>query len=208
MPEPDAKPFTYLILRVVPSVERGERFNVGVVLFCRQRGFLGARIELDAARLAALAPGVPVEEVRGHLAALVRVAEGAPVGHVAFLPGRRRSAGEPGGDWRSRELVPGLAHLWQLFVLPDWWGRGVAPVLHDQAVSEMCRRGFEQARLYTPSQQARARRFYERRGWSPRGDLWNHELQLELTEYKLTLKEAGNPRRRPGPSAEPAASSP
>lgn len=91
MPEPDAKPFTYLILRLVPSVERGERVNVGVVLFCRQRGFLGARIELDAGRLAALAPGVPVDEVRRHLAALVRVAEGAPdAGPIAALPASER----------------------------------------------------------------------------------------------------------------------
>ena len=91
MPEPDAKPFTYLILRVVPSVERGERLNVGVVLFCRQRGFLGARIELDAARLAALTPGVPVDEVRRHLAALARVAEGAPdAGPIAALPASER----------------------------------------------------------------------------------------------------------------------
>ena len=91
MPEPDAKPFTYLILRVVPSVERGERLNVGVVLFCRQRGFLGARIELDAARLAALTPGVAVDEVRRHLAALARVAEGAPdAGPIAALPASER----------------------------------------------------------------------------------------------------------------------
>ena len=91
MPEPDAKPFTYLILRVVPSVERGERFNVGVVLFCRQRGFLGARVALDERRLAALAPDVPVGEIREHLAALVRVAEGAPdAGPIAGLPASER----------------------------------------------------------------------------------------------------------------------
>jgi hypothetical protein len=91
VPEPDAKPFTYLILRVVPSVERGERVNVGVVLFCRQRGFLGARLELDGVRLAALAPGVEVEEVRQHLAALVRVAEGDPdAGPIAALPASER----------------------------------------------------------------------------------------------------------------------
>jgi hypothetical protein len=91
VPEPDAKPFTYLILRVVPSVERGERLNVGVVLFCRQRGFLGARIELDAARLAALTSGVAVDEVRRHLAALARVAEGAPdAGPIAALPASER----------------------------------------------------------------------------------------------------------------------
>jgi hypothetical protein len=91
MPEPDASPFTYLILRVVPSVERGERLNVGVVVFCRQRGFLGARVELDAARLAALAPSVSVDELREHLAALVRVAEGAPgAGPIAALPPSER----------------------------------------------------------------------------------------------------------------------
>ncbi|MGZ4312748.1 MAG: DUF3037 domain-containing protein, partial [Solirubrobacteraceae bacterium] len=56
MPEPAASPFTYLILRVVPSLERGERFNVGVVLFCRQKDFLAARVALDSVRLSALAP--------------------------------------------------------------------------------------------------------------------------------------------------------
>ncbi len=80
-------PFSYLILRAVPSVERGERLNVGVVLFCRQRGFLGARVTVDEARLAALG-GEPVDMRRlaDHLAALVRVAEGAPdAGAVAAL---------------------------------------------------------------------------------------------------------------------------
>ena len=91
MPDPDAKPFTYLILRVVPSVERGERFNVGVVLFCRQRDFLAARVQLDAARLAALAPSVPADEVSEHLDALVRVAQGAPdAGPIAALPASER----------------------------------------------------------------------------------------------------------------------
>ncbi len=84
-------------------------------------------------------------------------------------------------------MIPGLAHLWQLFVLPDWWGQGVAPILHDAAVAEMRRRDFEQARLFTPSLHARARRFYERHGWSAHGELWNEELQLMLTEYRLPL---------------------
>jgi hypothetical protein len=114
VPEPDAKPFTYLILRVVPSVERGERFNVGVVLFCRQRGFLGARIELDAARLAALAPGVPVDEVRRHLVALVRVAEGAPdAGPIAALPASERFgwlAAPSSTIVQASEVHTGLSH--------------------------------------------------------------------------------------------------
>ena len=36
----------------VPRVERGECLNVGVILLCRPRRFLGARIELDERRLA------------------------------------------------------------------------------------------------------------------------------------------------------------
>jgi Protein of unknown function (DUF3037) len=73
-------PFSYTILRVVPSVERGECLNVGVVLFCRQLGFLGARVAVDEARLRMLSEAVPVAEVEEHLDALVRVAEGADDG--------------------------------------------------------------------------------------------------------------------------------
>jgi hypothetical protein len=84
-------PFTYTILRVVPSVERGERLNVGVVLFCRQRGFLGLRFALDEARLRALAPGLAADQVRVHLEGLQRVADGAPgAGGVAALPPSER----------------------------------------------------------------------------------------------------------------------
>jgi hypothetical protein len=84
--ESAASPFSYLILRVVPSVERGERFNAGVAVFCRQRGFLGARVALHSQRLELLAPDVSAGEVGQHLAALVRVAEGADgAGPIAAL---------------------------------------------------------------------------------------------------------------------------
>jgi len=78
VPESAASPFSYAIVRVVPRVERGERFNAGVVLYARQRKFLGARVHLDERRLAALAPDVSAADVRAHLEALVRVAGGDP----------------------------------------------------------------------------------------------------------------------------------
>ena len=58
MPEPPRNAFQYAIVRVLPRVERGECLNVGVVLLCRPRRFLGARIALDERRLAAFAPGL------------------------------------------------------------------------------------------------------------------------------------------------------
>jgi hypothetical protein len=76
--EPDQ--FAYAILRVVPRVERGEQLNAGVVLYCRRRRFLAARVELDDLRLAALAPDLDPERVRAHLQALARIAAGDPAG--------------------------------------------------------------------------------------------------------------------------------
>jgi len=118
---------------------------------------------------------------------LIALVDDEFVGHVSFVPARERSAGEPAGDWRSRPLVPGLAHLGQLFVSEPWWGRGVAPLLHDSAVAEMRARGHSSARLFTPSGHARARRFYERRGWVAGGEAWNEHLGLGLVEYRLPL---------------------
>jgi DUF3037 family protein len=69
-------PFQYAIIRVVPRVERGECLNAGVVLLCRPRRFLAARVELDRGRLAALAPAVDPAMIETHLAAIERIAAG------------------------------------------------------------------------------------------------------------------------------------
>jgi hypothetical protein len=84
-PEDDA--FQYAIWRVVPSVERGEALNVGVVVYCRRRQFLKARVEIDDERLHALSPDLDVAAVRTHLEGMVRVADGDPAGGaIAAMP--------------------------------------------------------------------------------------------------------------------------
>jgi hypothetical protein len=80
------KPFEYAIVRVVPRVERGERFNAGIVLHSRPHRFLGARTALDESVLRALAPDCDPAEVRPHLDAIVRIASGDPTaGPIARL---------------------------------------------------------------------------------------------------------------------------
>jgi Protein of unknown function (DUF3037) len=79
-------PFQYAVIRVVPRVDRGEFLNVGVILFCRTRGYLEARIELDAARLTMLAPHADLEGLVDQFDALVGVAAGASdAGPIARL---------------------------------------------------------------------------------------------------------------------------
>ena len=86
MPEPPRNGFQYAIVRLLPRVERGECLNVGVILLCRPRRFLGARIALDEGRLVALAPDLNPATVRPHLDAIERIAAGDPTaGPIARL---------------------------------------------------------------------------------------------------------------------------
>ena len=86
MPAAPRSVFQYAIVRVVPRVERGEYLNVGVVLLCRPKRFLGARIHLDEGRLAAFAPSLDPALIRPHLEAIERVAAGDPTaGPIAKL---------------------------------------------------------------------------------------------------------------------------
>ena len=88
---PGREPFQYAIVRVVPRVERGESFNAGVVLFCRTRGFLAARTDLDERLLAALAPSCEAAGVRAQLEVVERVAAGDGAGGpIAALPQSER----------------------------------------------------------------------------------------------------------------------
>ncbi|XXF77570.1 DUF3037 domain-containing protein [Myxococcaceae bacterium GXIMD 01537] len=84
---PARSSFEYAVVRVVPRVEREEFLNVGVVVYCLARGFLSVQVELDEARLRALAPGLDLECVRGHLESLRRVCtggrEGGPIGRLS-----------------------------------------------------------------------------------------------------------------------------
>ena len=83
--------FDYAVIRVVPRVERGEILNAGVLLFCLQRDFLAAKVEVNAPRLLALWPEIDVELVRHHLEAIPRICAGSPEGGpIARLSLRER----------------------------------------------------------------------------------------------------------------------
>ncbi len=85
MPAPSS--FDYAIIRVVPRVEREEFINAGVILFCRTRRFLGARLALNWRRLVAIDPEIDPAEVEEHLALIPLLCSGDPAaGPLAALP--------------------------------------------------------------------------------------------------------------------------
>lgn len=98
--------FEYAVLRAVPDIERGECLNVGVVLWCQERDFLGAAVHVDAERVRAVSPGCDPDEVGAAAEAVVRACQGeGPAGGTS--PGQRfRWLTSP----RSTVVQPGPVH--------------------------------------------------------------------------------------------------
>ena len=107
--------------------------------------------------------------------------EGAVIGFAAAEAARE--------EVRTGPLVPGLAHVWAVFVDEPRWGDGTAGALLRAVGAEGRARGFTEGRLFTPALQARARRFYAREGWTEQGppELVEH-LGLELVELRARLR--------------------
>jgi Protein of unknown function (DUF3037) len=84
-------PFEYAVLRAVPRVDRGECVNVGVVLYCQARDFLGCAVQLDADRVRALDPRADLAAIEAALLAVRTVcAGGNAAGRAAVEPLRAR----------------------------------------------------------------------------------------------------------------------
>jgi GNAT superfamily N-acetyltransferase len=108
--------------------------------------------------------------------------DGQAVGWILVSP---LAVGEQGVERR----VPGLAHLWYLYVRPRWWGSGVAARLLSAAVVEAHARGYEVMNLWAPRANPRALAFYEREGWRATGAerRSRSDASVELVEYRLAL---------------------
>jgi hypothetical protein len=98
--------FEYALLRAVPRVERGEHVNVGVLVQCRERVYLGAAVHVDEGKILPLAPDCDVTALRRAANAVVRTCAGeGPAGDTSN--GQRfRWLTAP----RSTVLQPGPVH--------------------------------------------------------------------------------------------------
>jgi GNAT superfamily N-acetyltransferase len=114
----------------------------------------------------------------GSWSAVAFTADGKPAGHAAARP-----------EFDEHEAPrTDVARLTHLFVRRDYWGSGVADLLHEHILASMTERGFGSACLWTPAGQARARAFYERHRWRPTGAVDpENDLKLELLEYVREL---------------------
>lgn len=146
----------------------------------------GALRVWQAARVAG---GIPpsearVDRVRAKLAdegaQLLVGCDGDRVVAMALVEPFREEQGD--GAVRSQ-----AGHLAMVFVDPELWGRGVGGRLLDAVHREMRARGLRTSSVWTRSENVRAGRLYEGRGYRPTGDakrlrghaIVRYELRLE-----------------------------
>jgi hypothetical protein len=80
--------FEYAVIRVVPRVEREEFLNVGVILYCREQGFLQTLYKLNGERLCAFSANIDLQELEERLLAFERICAGrqagGPIGRLSI----------------------------------------------------------------------------------------------------------------------------
>lgn len=80
--KPERNLYEYAVVRYLPSVEREEFVNVGLVMMCKRKRWLRARMHIDEARLRALSKNADIEGLQQQLEAFMKVAGGdnSPIG--------------------------------------------------------------------------------------------------------------------------------
>jgi GNAT superfamily N-acetyltransferase len=111
-------------------------------------------------------------------------------GIAAVPPGMRLWVAERGGRIVGHANVAvdnELGELSALYVVPEEWGSGVAGALLAEAVSGMRDLGATEATLWVVEGNTRARRFYEREGWSADGETKSSTFDIKELRYRRPL---------------------
>jgi hypothetical protein len=108
----EKQPFEYAIVRVVPQVEREEFLNVGVILFCKRKRFLGMKFNVDEKRLLSLNPKADIEDILCHLRAYRQISEaeqtGGPIASLDEASRFRWLTAKRSTVIQSSDVHPGL----------------------------------------------------------------------------------------------------
>jgi len=80
-----------------------------------------------------------------------------------------------------------LAHLYRIYVTPDYWGNGVGTALLERIESTLRSRGFEQLNLSVMAANDVGVQFYESRGFERTATTQNEQLDIQEYEYRKAL---------------------
>ena len=83
--------YEYAIIRYMPRMERGEFVNIGLLMMCKRRRWLRARVDCNMDRICAMAPGTDTSGLEPQCEVFRSISEGRPKDHpIASLPAEER----------------------------------------------------------------------------------------------------------------------
>lgn len=65
--------YEYAVIRIVPRVERGEYINAGVILYCRDAGYLNMKYEVNEKKILTIDSNADIEKIRSMFTAFDKV---------------------------------------------------------------------------------------------------------------------------------------
>ena len=98
-------------------------------------------------------------------------------------------AGHSNARPAADEKMPGWGEVHTLYVLPEFWGRGFGTALLDNSVQWLRTQGFDRIYLWALDGNVRARRLYEKYGFTATTDALLCQVgNAEVTDIRYVLK--------------------
>ncbi|TSE10550.1 MULTISPECIES: DUF3037 domain-containing protein [Aquimarina] len=76
----DKVTFEFAVIRFVPKVEREEFFNIGVILFCKRKKFLGVKYHVNKSKFEAFSNDFELKLLEEYLKSWKLICKGQPSG--------------------------------------------------------------------------------------------------------------------------------
>ena len=73
---PEKYLYEYSVIRILPVVEREEFINVGIILVCKQEGFIKVLYQLDEVKIHAFCKDLDIEQIKLNLESFEKIAIG------------------------------------------------------------------------------------------------------------------------------------
>jgi len=94
---------------------------------------------------------------------------------------------------RDLDATADTGEVTSIYLLPELWGAGYGRLLLDRATESLSEAGFSTATLWVLDTNVRARRFYERAGWTSDGTE-KHEDRGTYSLHEVRYRRALSPR--------------
>lgn len=91
------------------------------------------------------------------------------------------------GANRDEDLDDSYGEIWGIYLLPQYWGRGLGKALINWGIQELAQRGYDKISLWVLKDNIIARNFYEKIGFLFDGTVKDIEIGRLLREVRYVL---------------------